>query len=310
MIAGPELFQDRTHILELLLHHPDVVERDLVLIERDVELGGRLLLDGLMRDASGRATLLFVVGRGEQAEFPARVVESVLWVRDNLSVLRRYLGDSGIRWEIPCRCLILCQEGDPALMRRLETLAGIDLDLMELRSIRLRNQNCWAAVPRFSLGDGAAAVARAVQGNQPAVSAEMRSLWTSLLDRLARIDRDLMLDTDRYSAEVSWRGARLARLRLRPAEVAVELLHTDGSLDGDLAMVKDERGAASLLDRVLRRFLVLQAQSRPRLVSGAAPVSAEAPGNRDPRTADPIERRLGTDPDVAPVRSLGASAMS
>jgi hypothetical protein len=232
MIAGPEFTQDKRRLLDLLLQQPDLVERDLDVVETGVEFGPALRMDAVLRDAIGRPTLLFLLDHGEVSSLPGWLLDAQLWIAENQHLLRRFLGAHGIRWDLAPRFLVLAFEIGSPLLDRLAYLAGIDVDAYELRSLRIGDEVRWAAVPRAGAGlQFSAGVALVKDGAGALPSERTRALQEQLVQGIQGIDPEIVWCGSRYGQEATWRDQRLVHLRAsaRGLEIRLPALTADES---------------------------------------------------------------------------------
>jgi hypothetical protein len=281
MIAGPELTDDRTAVLDLLASQADLLEKDLVLLEHDLELGSRFVLDGLLRDGAGRPVLLFVTGASDEPDLTSRILDCEAWVRDNSFLLRRHLGRAGIHWDQAPRCVVVGHEVHHACVRKIRALSGIEIDVFELRMLRVAGRTFWAGVrcPGSPVADGRSGPGpERIWIDDPG----LRALWDAMLDAVGRIDRRLFFEGDRYREDAIWNGHSLATFRAAEGLIRVDVA---GDARGEL-LVHDDRSMRSAVDAVLRKYLHVRAAAAvepgPRTVDAvhAGPPVHELPAGR------------------------------
>jgi hypothetical protein len=257
MISGPTL-PDPRRVLASLLSDSDghgvpessgaLVEAGLTLVERDLEVGG-LCVDFLARDASGLPLLLLVVDADDEDTAPMRILDLVLWFRQNAFLFERALTGrdtaTSLAWGRGFRTVVVTSGVTQRFLGRLRAMSDLNLEVLELTKLSLRGETHWflQGVEPWVAANAAVDPLSAPSGLGDGYIAE---LCERLLQRIGNIAREVDVRGDRFRREVFFEGRRVLRLDAAGARLAVTVGGSEEVLDvqtpGDL-------------DRVVDRFL-------------------------------------------------------
>jgi hypothetical protein len=258
MICGPAQ-SGRDALIQLLRNRAGMVEHGLRLMQEELDCGHGSSVDGICRDALGRAVLVLL--EDPESSLPGRVLQAHgFWTR-NADALERALPELGIAFT-PFRILVLGQRFDRVALEALERLRLPELSVCELEPFRIGGQDRIAV--RLLVGGSVSPELDA--GAEPG----LRARWSELLALLARLDPAVRVLGDRYSRRAALRGRNLC-----------EFWCADGQLVGVVPGTAPRAlpGAAEVRtfgDAVLRRYLELH---EGRGIEGTAPA-------RGPMSAD------------------------
>ena len=83
MISGPVTPRTREGLWGQILSRPDLLEQGLQIVAQDLDLHEACTVDGVGRDAAGRAVLLFAVVGPETVGLPVKVLEAHSFLQRN-----------------------------------------------------------------------------------------------------------------------------------------------------------------------------------------------------------------------------------
>ncbi len=271
MSMGPMPVSKRTTLAELVVKDPGLLERGLVLVESEIEIGP-VRLDLLCADPGRRPVLVYLAGSPvEEQEIPLRVLDGDAAFRRHAPVLRKLFPGKGVDWDLPPRSLVVAEELSRRTMERFQAMTALEVDLLEMRSIRVKGELLWAAVP---VGGEAALKSLLPPEEAPEALEDPRSrgLWNRVLERILKLDEGLEVLADKFYREISAHGVSLATLESGSRNFKVIVPRTNGSLESDkpplVVRVEGEEEADRAVDLVIRRYLAIQeklgASPRPR----------------------------------------------
>ncbi len=245
----------------------------LTVLDHDLELSERHSADLVAMEAGGRLVLVLLVDAGGDTPVLA-ALDALAFARHNASVLAAHFEEPRLAGGEPPRVLLVAQTFPPGTAERLLPLTGSAVELYEVRQVRsARGENVYLT----PVGSGP------VAGIAPATATGTResflaSLPTDLevfandcLERLERIDEELVLTARPGRAAIGFRGQDLARLEL-----------AGGRLVGAVGAGSDARALRSrahvdlFVEEVLGRYVSRLGLS-PGLDEGV-----QAPGPVDP----------------------------
>jgi hypothetical protein len=241
MICGPTLVNGREGLRQLLRERAGMIEHGLRLLQEDLDCGQGRAIDGVGRDAVGRAVLVLVGDAGD-CGLPARVLQAQAFCLRNAEALERALPELGIAF-VPFRILVIGQAFDRFVLDALEGLRVPELTVCELEPFRIGGQDKIAV--RMLCGGTASGELDA------GAEAGLRARWSELLSLLTRLDPAVRVVGDRFARRAALRGRNLC-----------EFWCADGQLFGVVpgAAPRPLRGSVDLRafgDAVLRRYLEL-----------------------------------------------------
>lgn len=261
MSMGPMPVSKRATLAELVVKDPGLLERGLVLVESEIEIGS-VRMDLLCVDPGKRPVLVYLVGSPvEEQDAPLRVLDGDGAFRRHAQVLRKLFPGKAVDWDLPPRSLVVAEELSRRTLERFQAMSALEVDLLEMRSIRVRGELLWAAVPV-----GGEAALKSLLPPEEAPEAledpQSRGLWNRVLDRILKLDAGLEVLADKFYREISADGISLAVLESGSRNFKVIVPRTNGSLESDkpplVVQVDGEEEADRAVDLVIRRYLAIQ----------------------------------------------------
>ena len=250
-----------------------ILDRDLVLDDgaradlAGADLGGRLILVLLADENPDRAAL--------------EVLDTCSFLRRHVATVARHLPEGAIDVELEPRTVVIDPQSSARLLHRLAPLLDAGVDLLGLQSVSSASGDRSYLVPLVP----PSATSRGIQAHAESVFLEALSpalveLGTEAVDRLSRLDRELVAVGSPDA--ISWRLG---------SEVLVRLERIGGRLQASLGPRHEPRvlGTISDLDPILEGTL---ARIVPTLELDETPL----PGGREPPPVD--DSRILTDEEI------------
>lgn len=300
MIRSPVRPMARDGLWQLICQQSSVFERGLRVVAENLDLGTGDLgnVDGLLRDAAGRAVLVFVADEHEIA-LPARVFAAYSFWQRNRDSLPRAIPEAELRGPLDCRLLVIGSRLYPELVEALLRLAIDGLDAIEVESFqvsgldRLTIRNVLVdggvAAERSPAGDGlgefeevgedaAGAVPTALNLSlDEAIEGGARQIFFELAQVLTRLDSQVHVEGDRFSRRAVFRGGALCEYWYADDRVS-------GSVPGcDPTLLCDSADVRTFGDKVMRRYLDLLSEERPNSSVSARRASGNVSSKTDQR---------------------------
>jgi len=285
MKVGAMPVTQRATLKSLLTQDPGLLERGLVLIDEELEIGGARV-DLLCADPARRPVLVYLVGGPlEEQEVPVRVLDGDATFRRHSAVLRRLLRGAPVDWELPPRGLVVGEELSRRTLERFEAFSALEVDLLELRSVRIRGEQRWAAVPVG--GEAARAHLLPADALPPSLEDPLaRNLWDGVLDRILKLDPGLEVVADRFHREILCGEHCLAILESGGTSFRVIIPAAGGAQESDppsqAIPVNSEAEADLAVDLAIRRFLALRSRDGRILASETTGQTGAAFEAREP----------------------------
>ena len=250
------LFEALALGLEDALPGISVLDRALVLDDgvgcdlAAVDAAGRLVVVILAEPDPDRATLA--------------VVDLVTWVRAHAAVLVRHLNAPALRPEQPPRTLVVLTETAEVLRQRLATLGSAGVELFGLRTIQS------AAGDKVYLSSISSPDTAANPPSDPseafigALPEDLRELGRHAVERIARLDDELVALPGRDSILWRFRGESLVRLERNGDRLRATL-----GPEHEVRPLRHPEDVEDLLEGALSRLVPLF--SRPRIETHSGP---------------------------------------
>ena len=238
----------------------------LEILDRDLELSDRFRADLVAIEKSGRLVfVLLVEGEGDEPVLAA--LEALAFAEHNAPVLAAHFEEPRLRADQPPRVLLVAQSFPPALIGKLRPLFDSAVELFEVRCVKsARGENVFLATVGGESQVLAAAGAATEAAFLSRLAPDLESIARHALERMARVDEDLLLGVSGSRMTWSFRGAGLARL-----ELVGDRLH------GSVAPEHEPRALRSLAQV---DFFVEEVLGRYVSCLGMDPDVLELPGNR------------------------------
>jgi len=283
----------RSKMPELLQADPELLERGLQVVEKEVELG-KVLVDLLCVDAAGRPVLVYLARNWtEEQEVPLRVMDGDHQVRRYRPVLRKVFPGGGINWELPPRSIAAAWDFERQTLERFLSITGLEADLVELRSVKVAGAERWAGIP---VGGESAREALLPPERVPDSLEDTfsKELWHSVYDRVLKLDANLDVLSDKYFREISSRGELLALMKARGNSFTVTLPDLEGRLEGEAQVVevKGEEEADRAVDLVIQRYLALHVEDLDNADAGREETGPQGDVEAAPTALTPIETKV------------------
>ena len=258
MISGPVIPRTREGLWGQILSRPELLEHGLQLVAQDLSLHEACTVDGVARDASGRAVLLFAVVGGEAVGLPVKVLEAHSFLQRNGRVLARALPESGIRFADAWRIAVVSMGLSEACLRQISGLGLERVEVYEVEPFTLDGEA--RLVVRPVLGHRARGGEDGLHVPSGLLEPAARELAARFLQLLGRMDPKIRVDGDRFSRRLTVGTARLADLWVDEDRIFVRVGEETAELHG-------EEDHLEIVDLVLRRYLeLLAARQRGRSV--------------------------------------------
>jgi hypothetical protein len=247
----------RSKMPDVVTADPELLERGLRVVERQVELG-QVLVDLLAVDAAGRPVLVYLARNWtEEQAVPLRAMDGDYQFRRYRQVLRKVFPGQGLNWELAPRSVVAAWDFDRQTLERFLTMNGLEADLVELRSVKVAGQERWAGIPVAgeSARDALMPPERVPESLEDTFSKE---LWHSVYDRVLKLDANLDVLSDKYFREISSRGEVLALMQARGEAFTVTIpASPDREEETRQVEVKGDADADRAVDLVIQRYLAL-----------------------------------------------------
>ncbi|MEC7583465.1 MAG: hypothetical protein VYE77_04045 [Planctomycetota bacterium] len=292
MIRSPVRPMARDGLWQLVCQQSSVFERGLRVVAEDLDLGTGDLgnVDGLLRDAAGRAVLVFVADEHEIA-LPARVFAAYSFWQRNRESLPRAIPEADLRGPLSCRVLVIGSRLYPELVQalvrlRIETLAAIEVESFQVSGLdRLAIRNVLVAGGPARDPDAAVEeldefgdVPQALNSSlDEEIDDGSRQIFADLTQVLTRLDPGVQIEGDRFSRRAVFRGGALC-----------EFWYVDGHMSGtvpgrDLTLLREGVDVRAFGDQIMRRYLELLSEERASGSASPRKASAGAPSKTDKR---------------------------
>jgi len=233
----------KAQIVEQVRERPDDLEGGLALLREGVEVAGGIEIDFLAADATGRAALVLVAEKTDDALF-LRVLDVLGWAREAPPFFER-IGEGRIDVAAEPRLFLLLSDSNDRARRRLEALASMDVTRIRVewwkeggvkRIAFLRETTPEGLDPERTLGDA------------------LRPLWREAVERLQRLDPSLEIVTRPKHVEARFGDRIVAVIGARSDRVRVIV---PGETEGD---ARDRVGLHRLLDVAFRPLFAAVAE--------------------------------------------------
>lgn len=264
MISGPILPLTRDGLWRLVRQRSDLLERGLRVVAESLEFGApdAGLVDGLLRDASGTAVLLFATDERDRA-LPARVLTAHAFWRRNAAGMVRALPEADLRTVDRCRLVVVGAAIPAEVVATLERLQLPDLEVVAIETFQVAGQE--RLVLRPLRGQLALSASPPVDAQ---VDAPARMLIEAFVDIARAIDPKVRIEGDRFSRRALLDGRLLGECWFAEGRVF-------GGVDGGAGRWLQTLGELRVLgDQLARRYLAAIG------TAGPAPVSS-VPAVRD-----------------------------
>jgi len=271
MIRGPVLPLAREGLWQLVREQPERLERGLIVVCEDLELGtGELgLVDGLLRDAAGNPVLVMVTDDADAALLARVAAVHAFWQR-NAAGMVRAIPEARLRDGAVCRLWIVTA-GLPRATGELLARLGVDrLEIVELERFHIGDQE--RLVVRTSRPAQVEALGARSAEFDDSIGATARETLASVSALLARLDPRIRFEGDRFSRRATHEGRALCDYWFADDLVRGVLPAEEPCV---LSSADDVRG---FVDRVARRYLAIAGErSAKDAAAAAAPGSAIEP---------------------------------
>ncbi len=246
-------------LVNLLKEDIEILERGLCLVEEEIEIGP-VKIDFLCVDPLKRPVLVYLVGGpAEEQECALRVMDGDSAFRKHLPFFKALFPGWGFNWNLPPRSIVVAEELSKRSLERFNALSSIDIDLFEIRDIKIKGEKVWSAVP---VGGNAVKEALMPPDEVPETLEDpvSRELWVDVIQRVLKLDPDLEVIADKYSREITTKGISLAMMESGVQYFKVITPRKDGreEVAFDEIEVKDEESADRAVDMVIRRYLEIK----------------------------------------------------
>lgn len=248
MISGPVTPRTREGLWGQILSRPDLLEQGLQIIAQDLDLHEVCTVDGVGRDAAGRAVLLFAVVGSDSVGLPVKVLEAHSFLQRNGSVLSRVLPESGIYFRDAWRVAVVAMGLPDACVKQISALGLDRVEIYEVESFALAGEGHLVVRPVLGYRTGGGEDGFHVPSGL--LDPARRSLCAGLLASLHRMDPRMQVYGDRFSRRLTTGTGRLLDLRIDGDRILIEL----GS---DRFELSNEEDCAEVVDLALRRYLDL-----------------------------------------------------
>jgi hypothetical protein len=253
-----------------------------VVVDRGLELGdGKGAIELTLVDGEGRL-LCASRARGASAEVALLALDALAFARENLPLLARHYRGAGLDPELPPLVVLLAERFEPSVLARLAGLDPAGVCCLELRRLSSRERSESYLVP-VALAAGAGATHRRAEERAADfleyLVPDLRPIGERLLERLARLDEDLVPQGTGRQMRFSLDGEPLCAL-----------LAQDDALEGRVAphgaafRIATRAEADSFLEAVVERTLELfePAERKGPTLASAAHREGEGGADFDP----------------------------
>lgn len=213
------------------------LDRNLVLGEVSVELVGRL--------DDGRLVLVRSVSSVDATAI-VELMDLLGAARSQAALLARHVGASGEG--MPPLIVLVAEEVDELAARRLATLDAEAIRILEVHKIVSERAQSTFLVPRTEMV-AVASSSQTMEARLAGLDRTMRRRVELLVERLERVDEELILVTTTDGLEWRWRGRLVVSLALEGSTAYAAVVgHEEQDLDSDELL-------ESLVDRSIDRWL-------------------------------------------------------
>lgn len=182
-------------------------------LDHDLELSERYRADLVAIEGSGRLVLVLVVDtEGDEPLLAA--LDALAFARHNAPVLAAHFGEPRLRSDQPPRVLLITQTFSPSLVERLRPLLDGSVELFEVREVKsARGENLYLTAVG---GDPQVLAAAATTEDAffARLAPDTKAIAQYCLERMARIDDELLVSSRGGRLNWSFRGTELARVEL------------------------------------------------------------------------------------------------
>ncbi len=274
MICGPMHPFGRDGLRQLLRERSGAIEHGLRLLHEDLDCSRGALppVDGICRDAVGRAVLVLLAG-DDDATLPARVLQARAFCARNGAALERAMPELGVGFAT-FRLLVVGQSLDADTLAMLASLRLPQLEVCEVEPFRLGGQERLAVrLMNGAVGaDGGGEGGGAAPALDAGIEGELRDRWSELVDLIGRLDPTVRLVGDRFARRASLRGRNLCEFWCHDGRLVAVV---PGHAPRTLLTAAELRGFS---DVVLRRYLEIVEGGEADLPA-SAPKSAPQPAS-------------------------------
>jgi hypothetical protein len=259
MISGPVIPRTHEGLWGQILNNPDLLEHGLQMVAQDLGLHELCAVDGLARDAAGRAVLLIAAVTGEMVGLPVRVLEAHSFLQRNAAVLARALPDTGVRFADAWRVVVVSMGLPDTCLAQIKTLGLDRVEVYEVEPFTLGGES--HLVVRPLLGFRAGGGEDQLHIPSGLLDAERREICARFLSLVERLDPKITAAGDRFSRRLTLGPDWLLDLWVEGDRLFVDL----GDKPLELAREED---CLEIMDMILRRYLEFLSEETEGSVQG------------------------------------------
>jgi hypothetical protein len=235
----------------------------LSVLDRELELegGGHAELAGV--DDLGRLVLV-IVAQDDAGQAVLDALDTLAWAQRHADVLARHLGSPLARPELEPRVIVIAPAPDERLVVRLATLGASGIRAFGVQTVRSAGSERAYLVPLALAGAGprrASPETLFLEGLAP----ELRAAARALLERMERLDDELVPAYDHGAILWRFRGEVLARVEPEGDQLAARVPPLHEALP-----LGDEMAVERFLELALGRLVELLGTTRPRATATGA----------------------------------------
>lgn len=272
-----------------------LLEHGLVPIAKELVLDDGVQIDLLARDASQAPVAVLAFDPADEDTALERVVDLDCWYEHGRELLRQALAllapagtSPSLRLDAPLRVFVVTREPSPMLLARLRRLPGVDLQVFELRTLRVAGlrRTMLLGVPPW---DGGVRTRLAQELPMGLADDTQRGCYEALVQRLALLPGELEIVGDRYWRLLRSGGRDVLELQVQAGVLWAALARAAGG-DGRPLSLRGRSDVDLLVDLVLRQVLAAEGPSRVRSSALAGEDEAAQPAPEPgPEDAAPAE---------------------
>jgi len=222
----------------------------LEILDRDLELSDRFRADLVAVEASGRLVLVLLV-EGEGDEPVLAALEALAFAEHNAQVLAAHFEAPHLRSDQPPRVLLVAQNFPPSLVERLRPLFDSAVELFEVRCVKsARGENVFLATVGGESQVLAASGSATEEGFLKRLAPDLESIARHAIERMARVDEDLLLGVTGTRLSWSFRGTALARL-----ELVGDRLHGSVAPNHEPRVLRSDAQVDFFVEEVMGRYV-------------------------------------------------------
>ncbi|MCZ6598465.1 MAG: hypothetical protein O7B99_12555 [Planctomycetota bacterium] len=202
--------------LEHLLRDPEATFEEILpgveILDRELEFDDGSRADLAAVDGAGRLVLCLFAG-DDPDRSALEVLDTLAFVTRNTPLLARHLASARIQPDLDPRVLVVVDPGDARLIGRLTRLAGNELELYEVRTVKSSSGERAYLVPvEGHAGGGSPAPTASPASFVESLPTALAETGRLLVERMARLDDELVSKTGRDAVTWSFRDRVLARI--------------------------------------------------------------------------------------------------